>query len=162
MPSVYDHNHKIDLEDRKSTNLPFKAFDIFPQILGLVRNKAMLYYNVRKPFWILADLSDTKYWFFYIFFKPNSLNTIPERCNCVSSYQVLIFSHKYMHFPNFFQQKHFLVSSKFNIKRSNLIGQRSRQKLTECFPLILHTSKVDILFNFALKCQVQQNITIPM
>ena len=40
----------IDLEERKGTNLPFKVFDIFPQILGLIRNKAMLYYNVRKPF----------------------------------------------------------------------------------------------------------------
>ena len=68
MPSVYDHNHKIDLEDRKGTNLPFKAFDIFPQILCFFRNKPMLYYNVRKPFWIRADLSHTKYWFFYIFF----------------------------------------------------------------------------------------------
>ena len=105
MPSVYDHNHKIDLEDKKGTNLPFKAFDIFPQILGLIQNKAMLYYNVRKPFWIRADLSHTKYWFFYIFFKPNSLNIIPERCNCVSLYHVLIFSHKYMHFPNFFLAK---------------------------------------------------------
>ena len=32
----------IDLEERKGTNLPFKVFDIFPQILGLIRNKAML------------------------------------------------------------------------------------------------------------------------
>ena len=43
-----------------------------------------------------------------------------------------------------------------------MIGQLSRQKLAECFPLILHTSKVDSLFNFSLKCQVQQNITIPI